>query len=175
MPYRYPATARWFHWITVVLVIVLGGLGVWMTSFEPKDEAFKDLLYDIHESTGVALFVIVALRLLRRLANPPAPLPSRLPPTVRFTARTNHALMYAVLLVQPATGFLAANAWGYPLVWAGLVPIPSPIGHDETIAPLLSSAHLWGALLLLGLVALHLAGVAYHGVTRRDGVVQRMI
>jgi cytochrome b561 len=45
MPYCYRATARCFHWVTVVLVIVLGGLGVWMTSFEPKDEAFKDLLY----------------------------------------------------------------------------------------------------------------------------------
>jgi cytochrome b561 len=71
VPYRYPATARWLHWITAALVIVLGVLGVWMTNFEPKDEAFKDLLYDIHESTGVALFVVVALRLLRRLGNPP--------------------------------------------------------------------------------------------------------
>jgi len=159
----------------VALVIVLGGLGVWMTSFEPKDAAFKDLLYDVHESTGVALLGIVALRLLRRLANPPAPLPSRLPRAVRFAARTNHALMYAVLLVQPTTGFLAANAWGYPLTWVGLVPIPSPIGHDEAIAPYLSAVHWWGALLLLGLVALHMAGVAYHGVTRRDGVVRRMI
>jgi cytochrome b561 len=175
MPYRYPATARWFHWITVVLVVVLGGLGVWMTSFEPKDEAFKDLLYDIHESTGIVLFVIVALRLLRRLGNPPAPLPSRLPRTVRFTARTNHALMYAVLLVQPAVGFLAANAWGFPLTLAGLVPIPSPIGHDETLAAVLSAVHLWAAVLLLGLVALHLGGVAYHGLSRRDGVVRRMI
>jgi cytochrome b561 len=175
MPYRYPATARWFHWITVALVIVLGGLGVWMTSFEPKDEAFKDLLYEIHESTGVALFVIVALRLLRRLANPPAPLPSRLPGSVRFAARSNHALMYAVLLVQPVLGFLDANAWGFPVTLAGLVPIPSPIGHDEAIAPLLSQAHWWGALLLLALVAAHLCGVAYHGLTRRDGVVRRMV
>jgi hypothetical protein len=27
----------------VAFVTVLGGLGVWMTSFEPKDEAFKGL------------------------------------------------------------------------------------------------------------------------------------
>jgi cytochrome b561 len=102
-------------------------------------------------------------------------LPSRLPRTVRFLARSNHALMYAVLMTQPAIGFLDANAWGYPVVWAGLVLLPSPIGHDEAIAPLLSQAHWWGALLLLALVAAHLGGVAYHGLTRRDGVVRRMV
>lgn len=43
MPYPYPAAATWFHRITVASVTVLGGLGVWMTSFEPKDEAFNGL------------------------------------------------------------------------------------------------------------------------------------
>ena len=27
--------------------------------------------------------------------------------------------------------FLATNAWGFPLVWAHLVPIPSPVGKNE--------------------------------------------
>jgi cytochrome b561 len=175
MPYRYPITARGFHWITVLLLIVLAIAGVWGTSFEPKDEALKDLLSDIHESTGAALFVIVVLRLLRRLANPPAMLPSRLPRLLRLAARTNHALLYAVLLIQPVIGFLATNAWGFPLTWARLVPIPSPVGHDEAIAPWLSTAHEWGAIVLAALVTAHLGGVAYHGLIRRDGVVRRMI
>jgi cytochrome b561 len=175
MPYRYSTTARWFHWITVALLMVLATVGIWGTSFAPKDDALKDLLFDIHESTGVALFVVVALRTLRRLANPPAPLPSRLSRTVRFAARTNHALLYALLLVQPVIGFLDTNAWGFPVTWARLVPIPSPIGHDEAIAPFVSKAHEWGAIVLAALVAAHIGGVAYHGLIRRDGVVRRMI
>jgi cytochrome b561 len=175
MPYRYSITARWFHWITVALLVMLATAGIWGTSFEPKDEALKNLLADIHESTGVALFVVVALRLLRRLANPPAPLPPRLPRWIRFAARTNHALLYALLLVQPVIGFLATNAWGYPLTWARLVPLPSPIGHDETIAPWLSEAHEAGAIVLAALVTVHVGGAAYHGLMRRDGVLRRMI
>ncbi|HEY3846291.1 MAG TPA: cytochrome b/b6 domain-containing protein [Acetobacteraceae bacterium] len=128
MPYRYSTAARWFHWITVALLLVLATIGIWGTSFAPKDEALKDLLFDIHESTGVALFVIVALHVLRRLANPLAPLPPRLPRTVRLAARTNHALL---LVVQPVIGFLDTNAWGFPVTWARLVPIPSPIGHEK--------------------------------------------
>jgi cytochrome b561 len=175
MAYRYPATARALHWLTVALLVVMFVLGAWITAFEPKDEAFKFLLYDIHESTGIALFAIVLLRLLRRLADPPAPLPSRLPGVVRLAAHANHALLYLMLLVQPVVGFLATNAWGFPVTWAGLVPLPSPIGHDEHVAPALSTLHWYGALLLLALIGAHLLGAAYHGLIRRDGVVQRML
>ena len=115
-----------------------------------RTQAFKQLLYDIHESTGVAIFALVLLRLLHRVASPPAPLPSRVPRAMRFAAHANHALLYAMLLVQPVLGFLDTNAWGFPLTWAGLVRLPSPIGHNETIAPLLSALHWYGAAAAAG-------------------------
>jgi cytochrome b561 len=175
MAYRYPPAARWLHWITAALVLAMITLGLWITWFEPKDEAFKYLLYDIHESIGVALFVLVLIRLFRRLANPPAPLPSHVPGLFRFAARTNHALLYAVLLIQPVIGFLATNAWGFPLRWARLVEIPSPIGKNDAFAPILSSLHWYGAVALVLLIGAHLGGAFFHGVIRRDGVVQRML
>ena len=175
MAYRYPPAARGLHWLTVALVVAMLVLGTWIAAFEPKNAAFKQLLYDIHESTGVAIFVIVLLRLLRRMANPPAPLPSRVPRVVRFAAHANHALLYTLLLVQPVLGFLDTNAWGFPVTWVGLVRLPSPIGHDEKVAPLLSTLHWYGALLLVALIAAHVLGAAYHGLIRRDGVVRRML
>jgi len=175
MAYRYPPTARWLHWLTAVLVLTMIVLGVWVVYFEPKDESFKFLIYDIHESTGVVLFVLVLLRLLRRLGNPPAPLPRNVPKLFRFAAHANHALLYVVLLVQPVIGFLTTNAWGFPLQWARLVPIPSPLGKDEMLAPILSDLHFYGGALLVLLIGAHLSGAFYHGVIRRDGVVQRML
>lgn len=175
MAYRYSPAARGFHWITVGLVLVMATFGVWMTYFEPKDAAFKFLLYDIHQSIGAVLFVLVLLRLLRRMAVPPAPLPLRQSRFVRFAARTNHALLYAMLLIQPVLGFLNINAAGFPLHWARLVEIPSPLGRNEAIAPILSALHWYGAALLLILIAVHLCGVFYHGAIRRDGVVRRML
>ena len=69
MAYRYSPVALWLHWLTAALVLAMIVVGIWMTYFEPKDEAFKFLLYDVHESVGAALFVLVLVRLLRRLAN----------------------------------------------------------------------------------------------------------
>ena len=175
MAYRYPPLARKLHWATAALVAAMFVLGLWITYFEPKDEGLKFALYDMHESTGAMVFVLMLARLVRRMADPPAPLPRTVPTVLRIAAYTNHLLLYAVLLMQPVLGFLATNAWGFPLHWARLVPIPSPLGKDERLAPILSDLHWYGAALLLLLIGAHLGGAIFHATIRRDGVAQRML
>jgi cytochrome b561 len=175
MNFRYGLAARFFHWATALLVLVMFVFGIWISKFEPKDEAFKLQLYNIHESFGILLFVLVLLRLLVRFGNPPAPLEDQ-PALIRFGAHANHLLLYVLLLVQPVLGFLDTNAWGFPVKWFGLFAVPSPIGkQEEAVAQQLSNAHYFVAIALVALIAMHLLGAAYHGIIRRDGVVRRMI
>ncbi|UFN50622.1 cytochrome b/b6 domain-containing protein [Roseomonas sp. OT10] len=172
---RYTATARLLHWLTVALLLILGSLGLWITRAEPADEEFKLKLYNIHESIGIAVFVLTVMRLAWRVAHPPPPLPADLAAVLRLAAHMTHAALYALLLTMPVVGFLATNAWGFPLTWFGLVPIPSPIGRDETWAPILSAAHGWMALALAGLVALHAGAALWHHLVRRDDTLRRML
>ncbi len=175
MTTRYPAMIRWLHWATVLAVLAMLVLGTWITAFEPADEATKRLLYNLHESTGVSVLVLVVVRLLARGAHRLPPLPPTMPAGLRLAARTNQAALYAMLMVQPVIGLWDSNAWGFPLVWYGLVRIPFPVGQQpRPVALSLSALHLYGVWVLLALIALHLAGVAYHGLKRRDGVVRRM-
>lgn len=171
---RYVAPARWLHWLTAGSILVILTAGIWMVFFEPEDEAFKLRLYNVHESFGVAVFLLALARLWVRRRNPPPPLPEDMPGWMRLAARLNHAALYVVLVVQPVTGFLATNAWGFALRWFGLVPIPSPIGREEALAPVLSLLHFVGALALLVLLGMHLGAVVFHTFVRRDGILARM-
>jgi cytochrome b561 len=171
---RYQPSQRWLHWITAGLIVLMFTFGIWMTAFEPADETLKFRLYDLHESTGITIWLIVLLRLILRAVHGAPPLPAETPEAVRFLARMNHAALYLVLLVQPVLGFLDTNLWGFPVTWWWSIPIPSPVGKDTAIAPLFKGAHLVGAALLFLLLMLHVAGAAYHGLVRRDGVVRRM-
>jgi cytochrome b561 len=171
---RYTATARVLHWITAAGIVVMITLGVWMTAFEPKDEAFKLRLYNIHESTGVTILALTVFRLLWRARHPPPPIHPPLPPAMALAAHLNHAGLYAILLTMPIVGFLATNAWGFPLSWFGLVPIPSPIGRHEALAPVLSAIHFWMAIALGAMLAAHIAGAVYHHAVRRDDTLRRM-
>jgi cytochrome b561 len=172
---RYALSSRLLHWLTAALVIVVIFFGIWIKYFEPHDEPFKLRLYNIHESIGVTIFVIVLIRLLNRWRHPPPPLPLDTPPLVRFAAHVSHAALYALLVIMPVLGFMATNAWGFPLTVFGVLPIPAPYGKNEEFAKLLSFLHWCGAIAFISLICAHLAGVIYHTFIRRDGLIRRML
>lgn len=172
---RYAASSRWLHWLTALLLAVIIPVGIWIGFFEPADQNFKLQLYNLHESLGVLVFVLVLLRIVNRHRNPPPPLPDDMPALMRFAAHATHMGLYALLILMPLTGFLATNAWGFPLSLFGVLPIPSPLGKDEAIAKVLSLLHLCGAIAIGLLILGHLAGVVHHTFIRRDGLLRRML
>ena len=143
--------------------------------FDPPRGPFKTGLFYLHENFGVLIFVLVAIRLINRRMNPPAPLPTRVPRDIRLAATANHFLLYVVLFLQPLLGFLVTNSSGFQLNWFGQITLPSLIGKDKAMSDALLFYHGLGALALLVLVLLHIGGTAYHGLVRRDGIVQRML
>ena len=172
---RYRSPAKALHWVTALIVMaVVIPAGVWIRYFEPADQAFKMRLYNIHESFGVVVFVLVLLRLVYRWLYPPPAWPVETPAWVRLLAGFSHASLYALLVLMPITGFLATNAWGFPLSLFNLLPLPSPIGKDEAIAKILSTVHWSGAALLGVLILSHLAGAILHRHIRRDSLARRM-
>lgn len=172
---RYAASSRWLHWLTALLLAVIIPVGIWIGFFEPADQNFKLRLYNLHESLGVLVFVLVLVRIVNRHRNPPPPLPDDMPALMRFAAHATHMGLYALLILMPLTGFLATNAWGFPLSLFGVLPIPSPLGKDEAIAKVLSLLHLCGAIAIGLLILGHLAGVVHHTFIRRDGLLRRML
>lgn len=172
---RYAAPARGFHWITAALVAVIIVVGLWIAYFRPEEEAFKLRLYNIHESFGVIVWVLTLMRLAYRLRHPPPPLPADTPAAIRVAAHVSHVALYMLLLTLPVIGFLATNAWGFPLSVFGVLPLPSPVGKDEELAKILALLHRIGALSIIALIGAHLAGVLYHTFIRRDGLLRRML
>lgn len=81
----------------------------------------------------------------------------------------------ALLLLMPVIGFLATNAWGFPLSVFGVLPLPVPLGKNEDLAKLLSLLHWSGAIAIVLLIGAHLMGVIYHTFIRRDGLLHRML
>lgn len=172
---RYTAFARGLHWTTAALMAVIIVLGLYLGWGPEPPEATKMLIYNIHESTGLLVLVLTLVRFAWRQANPPPPLDPALPAVQRFAAHANHAGLYVLMVAMPLSGFLATNAWGFPLTWYGLIPIPSPIGRSEAWAPVLQAVHNWSALLIVLFIAVHVAAALYHHLVRRDDTLRRML
>jgi cytochrome b561 len=168
---RYNPVARLLHWTVAVLVLAAWPLGM-VIKFVKED--VKLTFYLLHESLGFLILWVMLARLAIRLLIPPPPEPP-MPALFVHTARIVHILLYAALLIQPIFGFLATNAFGFPLHWFNLVEVWSPIGKRPDLAPRLLEVHVVLGWAILVLFALHILGVIFHHVIRRDTTLYRMV
>jgi cytochrome b561 len=83
----------------------------------------QESLYDLHRSLGAALILIVA-RLIYRWAHPALPLPDDLASMQRLAPHATHWGLYALLIVQPFTGWIATSAYRAPVTVLGLFQLP---------------------------------------------------
>ncbi|MCC7425619.1 MAG: cytochrome b [Alphaproteobacteria bacterium] len=173
---RYGAMARLLHWLTAAFIVTgfVLGKGLATRRFD-EPESLKLNLFILHESIGLTIFFLTALRLWWRTRNPPPPLPADLPWFMRLGAHLTHFGLYGLLLVIPVTGFVATNAWGFPLDFWWIIPLPNPVGHDEAIAQNAQNAHFVLTWLLVLALAAHVGAALYHQYVRRDGILDRML
>jgi cytochrome b561 len=175
-PARYSALARWFHWLTVLLVAILVPTGIAMVirSEQKILDSVTDTLFSTHKLTGFTLLWLVALRLSYRfLFGAPPPDPG-LTSWQRSVSRLNHWGMYTLLIILPLLGWLGISM--FPAVKLfGLFDLPSIASPNKAAAEVVLDVHMALAWVLIALVSLHIAAVVYHAFIRRDGVPRRML
>ena len=109
-PPAYTITARVLHWITAILILSMIPLGVVIAN--EWGGSAQDSLYDLHRSIGAAVIPLVILRLIYRWTHSPLPLPEDIPAMQRLTAHVTHWGLYALLIVQPLTGWIGLSGAG---------------------------------------------------------------
>ena len=172
----YNTVSKWFHWITVGLLAVALPMGFVIKHIKDSD---KMPFYAIHESAGVTILLVVVARLLWRLQHPPPPLPESIPRAMRTAAAVNHWLLYAALMVQPILGFIATNAWGFPLrgqtAYLGFIDLPKVMEKNVPLAEAVQAAHNVLGISIVVLLVLHIGAAIFHQAIRRDGTLLRMV
>jgi len=170
---RYSLFARSIHWLTALLVLTMVPAGLVMIRIDGGP--LQNQLFDYHRSVGVTLMVLTLIRLIYRLTHKPAPLPDSMPGWQKLAAKTTHVFLYGFLLVNPFIGWVATSAYGAAISVFGLFTMPAIVAKDRALADQLFQVHLALGLMFTAAVLLHIAAALYHGLIRRDGVLNRMI
>lgn len=169
---RYGLVSRLFHWITVLLVLVMIPVGLTMIQEIPRPT--QDRLFILHKGLGPVVLVVVLLRLAWRATHPAPPLPADLPAAQRLAASLVHAGLYVLLLVMAISGYVRVTTGGFPIEALDAIGIPPLLPKDEAVAKIAQRVHATAIVGLLALIALHVGAAAFHGLVRRDGIVARM-
>lgn len=190
-------TARLLHWgmaLAIAVEVPAGFIMAW--TYAAKDAAGQQdhiRASQVHHTIGLLLLATVLLRLYWRWRHPAPALPAGTSRWQAWLARLIQALLYALLLVIPLSGWAALSAMaagsGYPAppIWffthngfgpGGLIPhIVTPVAWD---APVLfnfgffAQMHVWSLMLGGGLLVLHGGAALVHHFIRRDDVLRAM-
>lgn len=168
----YTRTAKHLHWLMAILIIGLLVLGIVMTELPLSPE--KLALYSWHKWAGVTVFVLVWARLAWRITHRPPPLSERLSNQMQWIAHAGHVALYGLMIIIPITGWLMSSAKGFQTVWFGILPIPDLLGRDKELGDLLQQTHKLLNLLLMLLLAGHIAAALWHHFVLRDDTLRRM-
>lgn len=168
---RYTPTSRVLHWLTAILVAGMLIAGLLMTSI--GQGLLQDTLYSAHKVTGITVAVLLAVRIAWRLTHPPPPLAPVAGRTIAWVARSNHIVLYILLVNQVVSGYVLTKAGGYPIPILDSV-LPSLVSQSKPLSEQATVVHEIGQNLILLFVAVHIAGALYHLLVRKDGVFRRI-
>lgn len=171
-PSRYGSVSIALHWLTfIVLVGVYACIN--LTDLFAKGSAAREALKDGHFMLGLAVLMLVALRLFNRfLGAAPAVVPP-MPRWQQWLASAMHLTLYVFLVAMPLLGWLTLSASGKPIPFFG-VQLPALLAENKDLGKQLKEVH--EALGTLGyfLVGAHAFAALFHHFITRDNTLIRM-
>jgi len=162
--------SRILHWTMAAMILTMLFIGIGMVASLSN----YHWLISIHRPLGILVLVLVAVRLLNRLLNPPPPLPEGMPGWQRFAAHGSHVLLYALMFALPLVGWSMLSAGGYPVVLYGPLQLPPIVPQNPNLFATLRTTHTILALLLFATFLAHLAAALVHALIFRDEVFPSM-
>jgi cytochrome b561 len=168
---QFALSSRLLHWLMAALLLAMLFVGVSMlTSLGDYHR-----LLALHRPLGIALLVLAVARVVNRRLKPPPDFLPTMPEWERRVVVWSERLLYALMFAQPLVGWGLLSAGGYPVVLAGALVLPPIFPHSTTAYTLLRAAHGVLGYAFFATFLAHLAGVLFHTLVLRDGLILRMV
>ena len=168
---RFSTFSRLLHWLMAVMVVAMLFLGIGMAA---SVSIRYRVLVSIHRPLGIAILILVVIRFVNRLVNPPPRLPATMSSLERLGARGSHALLYILMALLPLVGWGMLSAARYPIVVFGALQLPPILPYNLSLYSALRQLHTVLAFLLFATFIAHFGAALFHALVRRDGVFESM-
>jgi cytochrome b561 len=167
----FTVTQRVIHWGMAACILAMLFIGVGMVSTVTTRYL---ALVAIHKPLGIAILLLVVLRIIVRLRAGTPRLPADLPVPMKLAAELSHYALYALMIAMPLLGWGMLSAAAYPVeLFPGIV-LPAILPQSDSLHTVLWNLHRALAFVFFALILLHIAAALFHALVRRDGVFETM-
>jgi cytochrome b561 len=170
---RYGPVAQAFHWVTAILVLVAfiyGPGGSEQRVYSPA----RDFDRQLHETLGMCVFALAAMRVLWRAVDA-RPDPPQVPRWMDIASKAVQWGLYVLLFALPLTAITGAWLEGHPLTLLGGIEIPPLLGLAHDLGAKIATLHTWLGDAILWLAGFHAVAALYHHIVLKDGVLASML
>ena len=161
----YSATAQLLHWATALLVVVAFAYGLGGSEqrvYLPS----RDFDRQLHETLGMAVLLLTALRLVWKLFDNP-PVPPDMPRWMERASRSVQVLLYLLLFAVPVTAMLGA--------WLEGIRFASPLASAHDLGVRIADLHTLLGDAILWIAGAHALAAIYHHAILKDGTLLSML
>ena len=169
---RYSKPAIIIHWLMAILIILMIGLGYYMSDL-PKGSEERTWFFTLHKNIGMTLALLAIFRLCWKLKSISPPLPDYIKAGQRKLAISVHHLLYLFMFLQPVSGYISSSFSGYKTRFWG-IPLPNWGWKSPELNELFTEIHEICAVCLITVLCLHIAGVIYHLHKKETDLIKRM-
>jgi cytochrome b561 len=165
----YNRTAIVLHWLMAALILAVAVVGL---AFDDMARDVKPVWLNLHAVFGLAILLLVGLRLVWRWLRPPPP--HNLPKLAETLSGLAHGALYGLMGLVPLLGLAALFARGRAIdFW--LFTLPSPLERSRDLSRAMLNGHAFLAYALLAVAGLHIVAALYHHFVLDDGLIARML
>ncbi len=167
----YGLLARFFHWITFVILLLQLPLGIYLDNLEFSE--FKLSIENIHIIIGMTIFYITLLRLIWKSINT-KPIDNTSMGKIQIIAsQIVHGLFYLTLLLITISGISKLLMSGEEVNF--IIMKVSIDYYNFDLADKFYTIHALSAYFLLILFSIHLSAVIYHHAFQKDKILRKML
>jgi len=162
------------HWVVVLAVFGLFGLGLYMVELDYYDSMYKTAPF-VHKSIGVLLFLLMIFRIIWRFASAPPQALATHNKWEKTLAHWVHIALYGLLLTLMVSGYLISTADGRSVSVFDWFDVPSVISGIDNQEDIAGEVHEILAYVLMFAVFIHAMGALKHHFMDKDRTMLRML
>lgn len=169
---RYSLSMRIIHWLMAVLIIILIGVGLWMSDL-PSDYPNRVYVYNMHKSFGIIALILVLMRIINRAGSEIPELPYKVSRLDENLSQLVHYTLYFIMLAQPLSGYAMTDFGGRDVLFFGY-KLPDLFKTNKELAGVFWQTHKFLGYALIVAITLHVAGALKHYLVERINLFNRM-
>ena len=172
--FKYGRPLIAMHWLMFLLFILVYAAIEFRVIYE-KGMPEREFMKSLHFMFGLAVLLLVLLRLLaRRLSPKPEPqFLTGFSKLLAIASQVGHAALYVFMSVMPLMGWMVLSAAGKPIPFFGL-ELPALLAPDEALAKQLKALHETAGSVGYVLICLHVVAAFIHQFALKDHLLARM-